>query len=63
MLEKLLQAAVITLSLSLIAGVRPPKVSEVPNPSVLQALSLSELGSQLQSPQWHNPLVESGTSY
>ncbi|MGV0023780.1 hypothetical protein [Phormidesmis priestleyi] len=49
MLERLLQAAVITLLLSLLAGVRQSKTSEIPGFSSFQAFSLPLLSLQLQT--------------
>jgi hypothetical protein len=49
MLEKLLQAAVITLLLGLLAGIRQPKSSEVPVFSSFQAFSLPMLSLRLQT--------------
>jgi hypothetical protein len=47
MLEKLLQAAVITLLLGFLAGVKPSKTSEVPSFSTFQAFSLPMLSLEL----------------
>ncbi|KAM3096483.1 hypothetical protein ACKFKG_10775 [Phormidesmis sp. 146-35] len=50
MLEKLLQAAVITLLLSLLAAARSPKASEAPSFSSFQAFSLPSLSLHMQTP-------------
>lgn len=50
MLEKLLQAAAITLLLSLLAGAKTPKTGEVSGFWALQSFSLPFLSPQLHMP-------------
>lgn len=49
MLEKLLQAAAITLLLSLLTGIRTPKAGEAPSFWTLQPFSLPLLNPQLHT--------------
>jgi hypothetical protein len=58
MLEKLFQAAVITLLLSFLAGARSPKAGEIHNFSAFQAFSLPLLSLHL-----HTASPESGLTH